>query len=105
MPVGATTSTADRGPRYGLASFELLQNYPNPFNPSTTIRYGLPARTHVLLTVYNTIGQQVAILQDGEQDAGYHEVRFNASGLASGTYFYRIQAGDFSQVKRLLLLR
>jgi photosystem II stability/assembly factor-like uncharacterized protein len=105
MPVGATTGIADRGPRYGLASFELLQNYPNPFNPSTTIRYGLPSRSQILLTVYNALGQQVAILQDGEQDAGYHEVRFDASRLASGVYFYRIQAGDFSQTKRLLLLR
>lgn len=115
MPMGATTGIGDRGKSYGIASFELLQNYPNPFNPSTTIRYSLPARSQVLLTVYNMIGQRVAVLQDGEQEAGTHEVRFSASGgsasgrdasrLASGVYFYRIQAGDFVQTKKLLLLR
>ena len=87
------------------AVIELGQNYPNPFNPSTTIRYGLPNRYHVTLTVFNTLGQQVAILQDGEQDAGYHEVRFEGSGLSSAVYFYRLRAGDFTETKRLLLLR
>jgi hypothetical protein len=83
----------------------LQQNYPNPFNPSTTIRYGLPHKTTVQLSVFNTLGQQVALLQNGEQEAGYHEVRFNGSGLSSGVYFYRIRAGDFVATKRLLLLR
>jgi len=83
----------------------LYENYPNPFNPLTTIRYGLPNRSHVTLTVFNTLGQQVAVLQNAEQEAGYHEVQFDASGLASGVYFYRMQAGDFVATKRLLLLR
>jgi len=83
----------------------LLQNYPNPFNPSTTIRYGLPNRSHVTLTVFNTLGQQVALLQNGEQEAGYHEVKFDGSGMSSGVYFYRLHAGDFIQTKRLLLLK
>jgi len=85
--------------------FRLMQNYPNPFNPSTTIRYGLPNRSHVTLTVFNTLGQQVAHLQNGEQEAGYHEVQFDGKNLSSGVYFYRIQAGDFVATKRLLLLR
>jgi hypothetical protein len=85
--------------------FSLNQNFPNPFNPSTTIRYGLPARSHVSLTVFNTLGQQISVLQDGEQEAGYNEAQFNATNLSSGVYFYRIQAGDFVQTKRLLLLR
>jgi hypothetical protein len=87
------------------AHFHLGQNYPNPFNPSTTILYGLPSRSHVTLTVFNTLGQQVATLVAGEQEAGFHEVQFEASGLASGVYLYRLQAGDFVQTKRLLLLR
>ena len=85
--------------------FVLGQNYPNPFNPSTTIRYGLPNRSHVTLTVFNTLGQQVAVLQNGDQEAGYHEVKFGGSGLSSGVYFYRIEAGSFVQTHKLLLLR
>jgi uncharacterized lipoprotein YddW (UPF0748 family) len=84
--------------------YELGQNYPNPFNPSTTIRYGLPNRSQVTLTIFSTIGQQVALLQNGEQEAGYHEVRFDGKNLSSGVYFYRIQAGEFVATKRLLLL-
>lgn len=93
----------------------LEQNYPNPFNPSTTIRYGLPQASHVLLTVFNILGQQVAVLVQEEQEAGYHEVKFSAeggsasggdgAGLASGVYFYRLQTGDFVQTRRLLLLK
>jgi hypothetical protein len=85
--------------------FSLSQNYPNPFNPSTTIRYGLPHRSGVQLTVFNTLGQQVALLQNEELDAGFYQVQFNASGLSSGVYFYRLSAGDFMETKRLLLLR
>ncbi len=84
------------------SGFALLQNYPNPFNPSTTIRYGLPTRSHVTLTVFNTLGQQVATLVEGEQEAGFHEAVFDASGLASGVYLYRLQTGDFVETKRLL---
>jgi len=83
----------------------LEQNYPNPFNPSTTIRYALPQRSHVRLAVFNTIGQQVATLVNEEVEAGYHEVTFDASGLASGVYFYRLQARDFVQTRKLCLIR
>jgi len=87
------------------SKFTLAQNYPNPFNPSTTIRYGLPQRSQVTLSVFNTLGEQVALLQNGEQEAGYHEIKFDAKNLSSGVYFYRIQAEDFVQTKRLLLLK
>jgi len=72
--------------------------------PSTTIRYGLTNRSHVTVTVFNTLGQQVDLLQHGEQDVGYHQVQFDGSGLSSGVYFYRLRAGDFVESKRLLLL-
>jgi hypothetical protein len=84
---------------------ELMQNYPNPFNPSTTIRYGLPVRSHVTLTVFNALGQSVSTLMNGEQEAGYHEIQFKATNLSSGVYFYRIEAGSFVQTRKLLLVR
>ena len=86
-------------------AFELAQNYPNPFNPSTTINYALPHTSFVALTVYNTLGQQVSQLVNEQQQAGYHDVVFRGDGLASGVYFYRIQAGDFVASKKLLLLK
>jgi uncharacterized Ntn-hydrolase superfamily protein len=86
-------------------NFVLHQNFPNPFNPSTTIRYGLPNRSHVTLTVYNTLGQTVSVLQNDEQEAGYHDVTFDGARLSSGVYFYRIEAGLFVQTRKLILLQ
>ena len=83
---------------------ELEQNYPNPFNPTTTIRYGLSQKSAVKLAVFNTLGQTVVYLVNGDQASGYYEVRFDGSNLASGVYFYRLQAGTFTQTKTLLLL-
>jgi hypothetical protein len=84
-------------------NFSLLQNYPNPFNPSTTIRYALSLRSQVVLTVFNTLGQRIAVLENGMREAGSHAVRFDGRNLASGVYFYRLQAGTFSQTRKLLL--
>jgi hypothetical protein len=76
----------DLGPK----NYLLEQNYPNPFNPSTTLRYALPEAVHVTLAIYNTLGQKVAELVDGDLSAGYHEARWEAAGLASGIYFARL---------------
>ena len=78
---------------------------PNPFNPTTMIRYGVPKSAHVTLTIFNSLGQQVARLVDGEKDAGYHEVKLDGRDLSTGAYFCRLQSGDFVQTKRLLLIR
>jgi photosystem II stability/assembly factor-like uncharacterized protein len=85
--------------------FVVEQNYPNPFNPSTTIRYGLPRRAQVSLSVFNTLGQRVVQLVNGDIDAGYHEIRFDGNNLASGVYFYRMTAGSYAETRKLLLLK
>lgn len=85
--------------------FTLEQNYPNPFSPSTAIRYSLPEKSHVTLTVFDALGREVAQLVNRDEEAGYHEASFVASGLASGAYLYRIQAGSSAEARRLVLLR
>ena len=87
------------------SSFELEENYPNPFNPTTVIVYKLPAYTSVSLKVYDMLGREVKSLVNESQSAGSHSVTFNASGLASGIYFYRLQAGSYAATKKLLLLK
>jgi len=83
----------------------LEQNYPNPFNPATTIRFAIPYNENVKLTVYNVLGQEVAVLVDDYKQAGSYEVTFDASHLPSGMYTYRIEAGDFVRVKKLMLVK
>jgi hypothetical protein len=85
--------------------YRLDQNLPNPFNPTTEIRFALPAQGHVTLVVYNTLGQRVATLIDEPAPAGYHQVRLDAKGLASGVYFYRLTAGRFTQTRKMVLLK
>lgn len=105
-PIHVVTSVGGTSSRSSAPqAFALEQNYPNPFNPSTTIRYSVPGRMHVRLSVYNTLGQQVALLVDEVQEDGIHEVRFDADNIASGAYIYRIQVGTYSQTRRFLLIR
>ncbi len=85
--------------------YALISAYPNPFNPMTKIRFSLPENTLVSLKVYDLQGRTVAVLADGLRDAGAHEVTFDASNLTSGVYFYRLQAGAFSAVGKLALLK
>jgi hypothetical protein len=85
--------------------YRLYHNYPNPFNPSTTIRYQLPWRSHVTLTIFNVLGQKVALLADEIMEAGSHTVVFDASALPSGFYFYRLTAGDYVQTRKMVLMQ
>ncbi len=85
--------------------YKLSQNYPNPFNPNTTISYQTSKNGHVKITVFDVIGREVQTLVNEEKLAGYYEVKFNAEGLSSGLYFYKIKAGEFSQTRKMLLLK
>jgi len=87
------------------SEFALLSNYPNPFNASTLISYELPTDTHVKLEIYNLFGQKVATVVDGQQEAGYESVTWDASEVSSGVYFYKLTAGDFSETKRMMLVK
>ena len=97
--------TSVEAPKAVPASYLLAQNYPNPFNPSTEISFTVPSRSHVTLTVFNLLGMQVAELVNGEKEAGSYNVLFNASTMASGVYFYRLQAGNFLQTRKMVLLK
>ena len=85
--------------------FALYQNYPNPFNPSTKIKFALPVKTNLTLSVYNTLGEKVAEIFNGEMEEGYHEMMFNASGLSSGIYFYKIESENFNAAKKMTLIK
>ena len=85
--------------------YSLEQNYPNPFNPTTTINFSIAKPSNVKLMIYNILGQQIRTLVDTRMNAGQQSVTFDASKLASGVYFYRLEAGDFSSVKKMLLLK
>ncbi len=87
------------------ADFQLDQNYPNPFNPSTSISYSLPERAFVTLKIYDILGREVASLVNEEKQAGRYQIRFDASNLASGTYVYRLAAGNFIQTKKMVLMK
>ena len=98
-------SKTEEGSTAIIFSFDLFQNYPNPFNPSTTISFNVHQRGRVTLKIYDVLGRDVLTLLDEDMHAGRHEVLFDASRLASGVYFYRIQASDFIASKRLVLIK
>ncbi|MEK7249627.1 MAG: T9SS type A sorting domain-containing protein, partial [Bacteroidota bacterium] len=83
----------------------LLQNYPNPFNPSTVIRYGVPRDGHVTLSVIDVLGRTVRTLVVEFVEAGYHQINFDVTGIPSGVYFYRLEAGNATRVQKLVVLR
>jgi len=99
LPVGITNTN-------GIANtYSLSQNYPNPFNPTTTIKFSLPKDGLVKIVVYDVLGKEVATLVNDEQTSGNYEITFDASKLTSGVYFYKITSGDFSDVKKMLLVK
>jgi len=89
----------------GPLTFDLAQNYPNPFNPTTNIKYSVSETGNVKLSVYNTVGEEVAVLVDGFSESGFFEVSFNASGLPSGVYLYKLQSANSVQTKKMMLLK
>jgi hypothetical protein len=99
------TSVEQQESNFFPAQYELKQNYPNPFNPTTTIEFSMPSAGLVQLSVYNILGEEVKTLVNEERTAGKHSVKFNASQMSSGIYFYRLQAGSFVQTKKMILLR
>lgn len=85
--------------------YSLMQNYPNPFNPSTTISYSIPNSDYVSLKIYDIIGNEITTLVNEQKESGNYQIQFNASNLSSGLYFYKIQAGSFNQVRKMLLIK
>jgi len=102
---GATMLMAPTAQRRAPRAFALSQNYPNPFNPTTVVMYDLPSARHVSLKVYNTLGQEVATLVDGYRDAGHHVALFDARNLASGVYYSKLQAGEFSSTEKMVVAK
>jgi len=85
--------------------YALDQNYPNPFNPATTINYQIPVDANISLKIYDVLGNEVAELVSEFKTAGYYEVKFNAGKLTSGVYFYRIESDNFTQTRKMLLMK
>jgi 5-hydroxyisourate hydrolase-like protein (transthyretin family) len=83
----------------------LYQNYPNPFNPTTVISFQSPVANHIRIMVYDLLGREVAVLMDEKKEPGRYEVRFDGKNLASGVYLYRMQAGQYVETRKLLLIR
>ena len=88
-----------------LSEFRLEQNYPNPFNPSTNINYTIPEDNFVELKIFNAIGEEIVELVSETQNAGSYDISFNATDLSGGIYFYRLKAGNFSQVRKMMLVK
>ena len=104
-PASAATVIGQRPAEAVPSGPALEQNFPNPFNPTTTINFSLGKAANVKLVVYNILGQQVSELVNEKMQAGAHTVQFKANNLATGVYFYRLEAGSYVDVKKMLLLK
>ena len=104
-PLSEMTSAVEMGSTDLPPHFSLGQNYPNPFNPMTTISFSLPSKSFVSLKVFDVIGRKVATIVSEELSAGNHSRKWNAANITSGMYFYVLNAGSFSETKKLVLLR
>ena len=86
-------------------TYSLAQNYPNPFNPSTKINFSIPKQGNVSLKIYDVLGKEVMTLLNETKQPGNYEVVFNGTNLSSGAYFYRLESGEFSDIKRMILIK
>jgi len=102
ITVAGVSSVKNNSVQY---NYNLAQNYPNPFNPTTTIEYSIKKQSFVNIEIYNAIGQRITTLFNGIREAGSYKLNWNAKDFASGIYFYRIKAGDFTQIKKMILLK
>jgi len=106
LTISNRTAVSLDDPARGIPNkFQLDQNYPNPFNPSTVIQFGLPKAAEVRIDVFNVLGKRVRVLVNKPFQPGFHEVNFDATSLSSGLYIYRIQAENFIQTKKMLLIK
>jgi len=103
--IGTLLTTDVKENKYLPAQFSLDQNYPNPFNPTTSIQYAVGSLQFVTLKVYDLLGNEVATLVNEEKSSGVYDVNFDAAGLSSGMYLYKLQAGSFTETKKMVLLR
>jgi predicted GH43/DUF377 family glycosyl hydrolase len=99
------TGIEDKNQGNVIQNFKLLQNYPNPFNPKTVISYHLPTSSEIDLSIFNILGEKVVTVVSEKQRAGYHEIEFNGQNLVSGLYLYKIEAGTWQDVKKMVLLK
>lgn len=103
--LGIPTSIEEENNPATVSNFDLQQNYPNPFNPTTQIRFSLAEQSQVTLKVYNVLGKEIVTLVNDVKSAGVHEIGFDGSGLASGVYFYTLQAGKFTRTNKMILIK
>ena len=100
-----STPTGIKDESLSITDYKLNQNYPNPFNPSTTISFSIPVQGNVSLKIYDVLGKEVVTLVDEMKSAGSYQITFDATQLASGMYFYRLDTKNFSEVKKMILIK